>query len=204
MSRLRAETMPADTEPPRPNGLPIAITQSPMRAFSLSPNFTAFSGLSDFTRSTARSILGSLPTTSAFSLRPSVKMTVISLASPMTWLLVMTMPDASMTKPEPSELDRRCWRGLPLVPPCCRSHRRRHSGPLKNSSKKSSKGEPGGSCGDLQRCAAPPLSSLREMLTTASDHLLGEVGEAFRCGTRKRAGSGSSRRARAENRRAGR
>ena len=31
MSRLRAETMPAVTVPPRPNGLPIAITQSPTR-----------------------------------------------------------------------------------------------------------------------------------------------------------------------------
>ena len=29
MLRPRAETMPAVTEPPRPNGLPIAITQSP-------------------------------------------------------------------------------------------------------------------------------------------------------------------------------
>ncbi len=29
MLRLRAETMPSVTEPPRPKGLPIAITQSP-------------------------------------------------------------------------------------------------------------------------------------------------------------------------------
>ena len=49
MSRPRAETMPAVTEPPRPNGLPIAITQSPGRILSESPNFTALSGLSDFT-----------------------------------------------------------------------------------------------------------------------------------------------------------
>ena len=32
MSRLRAETMPSVTEPPSPNGLPIAITQSPTSA----------------------------------------------------------------------------------------------------------------------------------------------------------------------------
>ena len=32
MSRPRAETMPAVTEPPRPNGLPIASTQSPTRS----------------------------------------------------------------------------------------------------------------------------------------------------------------------------
>ena len=45
MSRLRADTMPAVTEPPRLNGLPIAITHSPSRSLSESPNFTALSGL---------------------------------------------------------------------------------------------------------------------------------------------------------------
>ena len=44
MSRLRAETMPAVTVPPRLNGLPIAITHSPSRSLSESPNFTAISG----------------------------------------------------------------------------------------------------------------------------------------------------------------
>ena len=34
MSRPRAETMPAVTVPPRPNGLPIASTQSPTRSLS--------------------------------------------------------------------------------------------------------------------------------------------------------------------------
>ena len=43
--------------PPRLNGLPIAITHSPSRSLSESPNFTAFSGLSGLTRSTARSVL---------------------------------------------------------------------------------------------------------------------------------------------------
>ena len=37
MSRPRAETMPAETEPPRPNGLPMASTQSPTRLASLLP-----------------------------------------------------------------------------------------------------------------------------------------------------------------------
>ena len=41
MSRPRAETMPAVTVPPRPNGLPIASTQSPTRSASESPNCTA-------------------------------------------------------------------------------------------------------------------------------------------------------------------
>ena len=84
MSRLRAETMPAVTEPPRLNGLPIAITHSPSRILSESPNFTAFSGLVGLTRSTARSVFWSRPITSALSRVPSVKMTVISSASAIT------------------------------------------------------------------------------------------------------------------------
>ena len=85
MSRLRAETMPTVTVPPRPNGLPIAITQSPMRIMSELPNFTAVS-LCAFgsTFSTAMSVLVSVPTSSAFSLAPSVKLTSISSASAMT------------------------------------------------------------------------------------------------------------------------
>ena len=84
MSRLRAETMPAVTVPPRLNGLPMAITHSPSRSLSESPNFTALSGLSACTRSSARSTLESLPTRSALSLVPSLRMTVISSASAMT------------------------------------------------------------------------------------------------------------------------
>ncbi|GJD81425.1 hypothetical protein NBEOAGPD_4673 [Methylobacterium gregans] len=77
MLRPRAETMPAETEPPSPNGLPIAITQSPGRSFSESPKGTALSGRSGvgFTRSTARSIFESLPMISAFSFVPSCRMT---------------------------------------------------------------------------------------------------------------------------------
>ena len=84
MLRLRAEMMPAVTVSPRPNGLPTAITPSPTRALSLSPNLTVLNGLSLSTLSTATSTLASLPTIVAFSLRPSVKMTTTSLASPMT------------------------------------------------------------------------------------------------------------------------
>ena len=140
MSRLRADTMPAVTVPPRLNGLPIAITHSPSRSLSESPNFTALSGLSGFTRSSARSVLVSRPTISALSFVPSLRMTVISSASAMTWLLVTTRPDGSMMKPEPSELTRRgaAVRAVVVAWP------RRF---LKNSSKNSSNGEPGGSCG---------------------------------------------------------
>ena len=85
MSRLRAEMMPTVTVPPKPNGLPIAITQSPMRMTSELPNFTAVS-LRAFgsTFSTAMSVLVSVPTSSALSLPPSLKLTSISSASAMT------------------------------------------------------------------------------------------------------------------------
>ena len=52
MSRWRADRMPAVTVPPSPNGLPIASTQSPTRALSLSPQTAAGSGLSVLTFST--------------------------------------------------------------------------------------------------------------------------------------------------------
>ena len=73
MSRSRAETMPAVTVPPRPNGLPIASTQSPTRGLSESPNWTAGSGLSVLTFSSAMSVLASRPTTFAFSVRVVVQ-----------------------------------------------------------------------------------------------------------------------------------
>jgi len=84
MSRLRAETMPAVTVPPRLNGLPMAMTHSPSRSLSELPNFTAFSGLSGCTRSSAKSLFESLPMSSAGSLVPSLRMTLISSASAMT------------------------------------------------------------------------------------------------------------------------
>ena len=108
MSRSRADTMPTVTVPPSPNGLPIAITQSPIRMRSESPNSTSVSFfLAGSTRSTARSVLVSRPTSSAFSFEPSEKFTSISSASAITWLLVTMMPSsASMMKPEPSAVAR--------------------------------------------------------------------------------------------------
>ncbi|MGY3104639.1 hypothetical protein ACVW0I_006218 [Bradyrhizobium sp. LM6.11] len=166
MSRFFAETIPAVTVPPRLKGLPIATTQSPRRSLSESPNFTDTSGFGGLNFSTARSVFLSTPTSSALILVPSLRMTLISSASAMTWLLVTTTPDVSMMKPLPSELVLR-GAGLfspPLLPP---------PGPLrflKKSSKNSSKGEPGGSCG-MALLPPPPLASTVcevEMLTTAS------------------------------------
>src|SRR6185437_3181960 len=71
MSRFRAETIPSVTDPPSPNGLPIAITQSPTCAVSLSPNSTNGSAWLASTLSTARSALSSAPITLAGSRVPS-------------------------------------------------------------------------------------------------------------------------------------
>jgi hypothetical protein len=85
MSRLLADTMPIDTEPPSPNGLPIASTQSPTRILSESPNGTAVSFFFvGSTFRTARSVLVSRPISSAFSLLPSEKLASISSASAIT------------------------------------------------------------------------------------------------------------------------
>ncbi len=158
--RLRAETMPSVTEPPSPNGLPIAITQSPTRMVSELPNGTAISGLagSGVTLRTARSVSVSRPFTSAFSVVPSAKLTSISSASSMTWLLVMMMPcAASSTKPDPSEFTRRDGELRP-------------SGwSLNRSSKKSRNGEPGGRSGIGTGCCWPDTFWLVEIFTTAGE-----------------------------------
>ncbi len=151
MSRPRAEMMPAVTVPPRPNGLPIATTQSPMREESESPKDTAVSVWPSPTDRTARSVLGSVPTTSASSSVSSWRVTVISSAPSMTWLLVTTMPaSASRMKPEPR---LRALRGGPSPP---RS---------RNCSKNSSSGEPGGSW--KPGPSGRSTSWVVEMLTTA-------------------------------------
>ncbi len=77
MSRLRAETMPAVTVEPRPKGSPIAITQSPILALSLSPKWVAGKGFLGVTLSSARSVLVSRPTILAGRTEPSFSVTVI-------------------------------------------------------------------------------------------------------------------------------
>ena len=85
MSRLFAEMMPTETDPPSPNGLPIASTQSPTSSVADDPNLTSVSGFLGVTLSSARSDLGSLPRTlSTLSLLPSLKLTMISSAPSMT------------------------------------------------------------------------------------------------------------------------
>jgi hypothetical protein len=88
MSRPRAEMMPAVTEPPRPNGLPAAITQSPASTTRLSPQVTKGSGRDAVTLITAMSTNSSVPISLAFNSVPSDSDTTMVSAWPTTWLLV--------------------------------------------------------------------------------------------------------------------
>ena len=81
--------MPAETEPPKPSGLPMAITQSPTTAVSLLASSTKGSGVFELTLSTAISVSRSRPTSLACNSRPSEKVIVIVSAFSITWLLVM-------------------------------------------------------------------------------------------------------------------
>src|SRR6266851_3621517 len=94
--------IPAVTVPPRPNGLPIASTQSPTRALLESPQLAAGNGVLASTLSNARSVTASRPMTCACSAVSSARVTVICSALAITWLLVTINPDGSMTNPEPS------------------------------------------------------------------------------------------------------
>ena len=58
VERETADTMPLVTVPPRPKGLPMAITQSPTRAWALSPKLTKGNGSARWIFSTARSDAG--------------------------------------------------------------------------------------------------------------------------------------------------
>ena len=96
-----ALTMPEVTVWRRPNGLPIATTKSPTSSLSESPMSTAVRSL-DGIRSTATSLSGSEPTSSASSSRSSARRTLISSAWAMTWWLVRTRPCLAFTiTPEP-------------------------------------------------------------------------------------------------------
>ncbi len=111
MSRPLADTMPAVTVPPRPNGLPIATTHSPGLTDAESPssmNGNFRSPASSF--STARSVRASRPMILAASSVPSSSVTVTDFAPFTTWLLVTTMPEASTMKPEPRASITRCCR----------------------------------------------------------------------------------------------
>ena len=86
MRRWRALTMPAVTVRSRPKGLPIATTGSPTSTASELPSGSGVSALAAvFTRSTAMSLDGSVPTTSALTVSRFEKLTVTTSAPSTTW-----------------------------------------------------------------------------------------------------------------------
>ena len=102
ISLFLAEIIPEVTVPPKPNGFPIAITQSPTRALSESPKTTGVNSSDDSIFKTAKSAYGSDPRTLAlYSLEPTF--TKISSAFWITWLLVITIPFLLIMNPEPSD-----------------------------------------------------------------------------------------------------
>src|SRR5215469_2050983 len=160
MSRAVAEMMPDVTVPPRPNGLPMARTQSPTLALFESPQVAAGNGVFGSTLRSAKSVTASRPMTSACNVVSSESVTVICSALAITWLFVTMSPEGSVTKPEPSEAGRGNVEfgapGAPFSP--------------KKSRKNSSSGEPGGSCAsgfDFGFGAA--LACVVEMFTTTPD-----------------------------------
>jgi hypothetical protein len=105
--RSFAETIPKLADSRRPKGLPMASTKSPCSSASESPSATVGRSAGAFSsRISATSVGGSLPTTLALNSRPSGSFTLISVASPTTWLLVRTYPSRLMMNPEPRLLER--------------------------------------------------------------------------------------------------
>jgi hypothetical protein len=76
-----AEIIPDVTVPPKPNGFPIAITQSPILALSESPNLTGINFSFDLICKTAISDNGSAPIIFALNSLSPFTLTIISSAS---------------------------------------------------------------------------------------------------------------------------
>ena len=79
----------------------MAIAHCPTRRRSESASSATGSGAGACTFSTARSVLGSRPTSVAENFRESESRTVISRAFSMTWLFVKMYPFGSTMTPEP-------------------------------------------------------------------------------------------------------
>ena len=96
---------PTVSVPSKPSGLPIAITQSPMRtSVDSTSGVTARSSTTlGSNSSTAISVEGSAPTTSTSTSCPDGKTMSTVVAPSTTWLLVITWPSESKTTPEPEE-----------------------------------------------------------------------------------------------------
>src|ERR1700679_4368042 len=75
--RLSALTIPVVTVPDRPSGEPTAITGWPTRRLADDPRLTGVSPDTPCTRTTAMSVVGSVPTTVNSAVRPSENVTVV-------------------------------------------------------------------------------------------------------------------------------
>ena len=104
--RPSAETTPAVTVASKPSGLPIAMAIWPRRNFELSPSVAAGSATSSSTRSSARSVSGSSPSTRACNSRPSSVVSTTLRAPCTTWLLVSARPSGEMITPDPAPIER--------------------------------------------------------------------------------------------------
>ena len=109
--RPSAETTPAVTVDSKPSGLPMAITSWPRRSRLESPSVAAGSVTGASTRTSARSVSGSSPTTRAVRLRPVGGHSSTRAAPPTTWLLVSTSPSGATMTPEPEP-------ARAALPPC--------------------------------------------------------------------------------------
>ncbi len=83
-SRPRALTWPKETEPSNPRGLPMAMANSPTLTLSESPSVRGARGSFAWILITARSVSGSVPTTSASYSLPLCSRTTIFSASSTT------------------------------------------------------------------------------------------------------------------------
>src|ERR1700748_3626293 len=75
--RLSALTMPVVTVPSRPSGDPTAITGWPTRRLDDDPRLIGVKPETPCTRTTAMSVVGSVPTTVNSAVRPSENVTVV-------------------------------------------------------------------------------------------------------------------------------
>ena len=107
--RLRPLTIPRVIVCSRPIGLPIATTSSPTCSADESPRRAAGSGDVASSRSSARSVTVSTPSTRAGVFVPESSVTERDAAPSTTWALVSTWPSRSMTTPDPTTVSNRRW-----------------------------------------------------------------------------------------------
>src|SRR5262245_10302757 len=99
--RPSAGMPPTGTGAPRPGGLPMALASCPRRSPFELPSSAKASERAASARSSARSVSGSMPSSRASVVRPSVSVRRMSCAPLTTWALVSTSPSGEITTPEP-------------------------------------------------------------------------------------------------------